>query len=666
MNNDYLAMQQLAANTIRGLAMDGVQKANSGHPGMPMGMADTAVVLWTQFLKYNPQDPKWFDRDRFILSAGHGSMLLYSLLHLTGFPLTMDDLKQFRQWNSMTPGHPESHLTPGVETTTGPLGQGITNAVGFALAERWLAERFNKDDFDIVDHYTYVIAGDGDLMEGISHEACSLAGHLGLGKLIVLYDDNGISIDGSTDLAFTEDVIKRFEAYGWQTMEINGHDPKQVANAIRKAQADVARPSLIACKTTIGFGSPNRAGTSKAHGEPLGEAEVKLAKEKLGLPVDETFYVPDGVREFMGSAGLAGVGRQKDWEAALAQYAEEYPAEAVLFRQMLNDELPPDWTAVYPKFEVGKGVATRASSGQVLNTIALHVPQLLGGSADLTGSNKTDLKGEAALTKNDFSGRYIHFGVREHGMGGIMNGIALHGGIRPYGGGFLVFSDYMRGSVRLAALMGVGVIYVFTHDSIGLGEDGPTHQPIEHVMSLRTIPNLHVIRPAEAGETAVAWRAALESKHAPTALILTRQNLPTLDRRQYPSADGLLKGAYVLSDADDFQVILIGTGSEVQIALDAQKLLAEKGVAARVVSMPCWELFSAQPDEYKEAVLPAAVTARVSIEAGVTLGWERYVGSAGTAIGIDHFGASAPYEVLYEQFGLTATAVAEAALSLVG
>lgn len=664
MNNDYLAIQQLAANTVRGLAMDGVQKANSGHPGMPMGMADTAVVLWTQFLKYNPKDPKWFDRDRFILSAGHGSMLLYSLLYLTGFPMTLDDLKQFRQWGSQTPGHPESHLTPGVETTTGPLGQGITNAVGFAMAERWLAERFNRAGFDIVNHYTYVIAGDGDLMEGVSHEACSLAGHLGLGKLIVLYDDNSISIDGSTDLSFTEDVIKRFDAYGWQTLEINGHEPKQVANALRKAQADVARPSLIACKTTIGFGSPNRAGTSKAHGEPLGEAEVKLAKEQLGLPVDKTFYVPDGVPEFMSAAGLAGAGRQRDWEATLAQYAEEYPAEAALFQQMLRDELPADWAAITPKFEAGKGVATRNSSGQVLNAIAPHVPQLLGGSADLTGSNKTDLRGAADLTKNDFSGRYIRFGVREHGMGGILNGMALHGGIRPYGGTFLVFSDYMRGSVRLSALMEVGVIYVFTHDSIGLGEDGPTHQPIEHLMALRAIPNLHVIRPAEAGETAVAWRAALEAKHAPTALVLTRQNLPTLDRSQYPPADGLLKGAYVLSDAADFQVILIGTGSEVQIALDAQNLLAEKGVAARVVSMPCWELFAAQSDEYKESVLPAAVKARVSVEAGITLGWERYVGRDGIAIGIDHFGASAPYEIVYEQFGVTATAVAEAAQSL--
>ena len=665
MNKDYLAKQQLAANTVRGLAMDGVQKANSGHPGMPMGMADTAVVLWTQFLKYNPQDPHWFDRDRFILSAGHGSMLLYSLLHLTGFPLALEDLKQFRQWDSLTPGHPESHLTPGVETTTGPLGQGITNAVGFAMAERWLAERFNKADIDIVDHHTYVIAGDGDMMEGISHEACSLAGHLGLGKLIVLYDDNGISIDGSTDLAFTEDVIKRFNAYGWQTMEINGHEPKQVANAIRKARADVARPSLIACKTTIGFGSPNRGGTSKAHGEPLGDAEIKLAKEQLGLPVEETFYVADGVREFMGAAGVAGAGRQKDWEAIFAHYAEEYPEDAALFQAMLNDELPANWDAIYPKFEIGKGMATRASSGQVLNAIAPHVPQLLGGSADLTGSNKTDLKGETDLTKNDFSGRYIRFGVREHGMGGIMNGMALHGGIRPYGGGFLVFSDYMRGSVRLAALMGVGVIYVFTHDSIGLGEDGPTHQPVEHVMSLRAIPNLHVIRPAEAGETAVAWRAALESKQVPTALVLTRQNLPTLDRSQYPSADGLLKGAYVLSDADDFQVVLIGTGSEVQIALDAQEMLANKGVAARVVSMPCWELFAAQSAAYQESVLPAAMTARVSVEAGVTLGWERYVGREGVAIGIDHFGASAPYEIVYEQFGVTATAVAEAALSLI-
>lgn len=664
MPKDFQEQHQLAANTIRGLAMDGVQKANSGHPGMPMGMADVAVVLWTQFLKYNPKAPDWPDRDRFVLSAGHGSMLLYSLLYLCGYEVSLADLQQFRQWGSSTPGHPENHLTPGVETTTGPLGQGITNGVGMALAERWLAERFNRGGIDLVDHYTYVICGDGDLMEGISHEACSLAGHLGLHKLIVLYDDNRITIDGSTEIAFTEDVLARFEAYGWHTQRVDGHDPRDVAGAIRAAQTDLQRPSLIACQTHIGYGSPHRQDTPKAHGEPLGEEEIRLTKERLGLPADKQFYVPDGVPEFMRISGVAGMARHKAWQELLEQYMEEYPEEAALFRQMLEDKLPLGWADDLPEFEPGKVMATRASSGQVLNAIARHVPQLLGGSADLTGSNKTDIKGEQDLAPSDFSGRYIRFGVREHGMGGIINGMALHGGIRPYGGTFLVFSDYMRPSVRLAALMELPVIYVFTHDSIGLGEDGPTHQPVEQLMALRAIPNLTVIRPAEATETAVAWRAALENKHGPTALILTRQGLPTLDRTQYAAAEGLFRGAYVLSDVEEAQAILIGTGSEVPLILEAQAALAARGVAVRVVSMPSWELFAAQPADYRNSVLPPAIRARVSVEAGVTLGWERHIGLDGIAIGLDRFGASAPYKTVYEKLGITAEAAVDAVLSL--
>ncbi len=662
---DYpIEKHNLAANTIRGLAMDAVQKANSGHPGMPMGTADLAVVLWTQFLKHNPQDPKWPNRDRFVLSAGHGSMLLYSLLHLSGYDLSMEELRNFRQWGSITPGHPENHLTPGVETTTGPLGQGISNAIGMALAERWLAERFNRPGFDLIDHYTYSIAGDGDLMEGISHEASSLAGHLGLGKLVVFYDDNHITIDGSTDLSFSEDVLARYKAYGWHTQRVDGHDPLAIIGAIQNAKLEAKRPSLIACRTHIGYGSPNRQDTAKVHGSPLGDEEIKLTKEKLGWPLEPLFYVPDGVREFMSNGSQEGATQQAEWKQVLASYTEVHPDDAAVFHRSLEDELPDNWDELLPSFETGKSIATRASSGQVLNAIAPYVPQLLGGSADLTGSNKTDLKGAGVLSADDFSGRYIHFGIREHGMGGILNGMALHGGIRPYGGTFLVFSDYMRPSIRLAALMELPVIYVFTHDSIGLGEDGPTHQPIEHLMALRTIPNLTVIRPAEATETAVAWRVALENKSGPTALALTRQELPTLDRNRYASAMGVARGAYVLSDAADPQVILIGTGSEVQIAIDAQALLSEKGVAARVVSMPSWELFEVQPAEYKNSVLPSDITARVAIEAGVTLGWERYVGTAGKVIGLDHFGASAPYETLYEKFGLTAEVMTTTALSL--
>lgn len=659
--SDLLHLRRLAADTIRVLAMDGVQKANSGHPGMPMGMADATVVLWTKFLKHNPADPTWPDRDRFVLSAGHGSMLLYSLLHLSGYNLPLEQLQAFRQWGSRTPGHPEHNLTPGVETTTGPLGQGLANAVGLAIAERWLASRFNRPDFEIVHHYTYVIASDGDLMEGISHEACALAGHLGLGKLIVLYDDNGITIDGPTTLSFTEDVLARFAAYGWSTQRVDGHDPEAIEAALHMAQHETRRPSLIACRTHIGFGSPNRQDSNKAHGEPLGVDEVRLTKERLGWPLDEPFYIPTEVRNFMQESGMAGAARQAEWESHLARYAEVYPDLAAAFHSALRGKLPMDWDRDLPTFSLDKPVATRAASGAVLNAIAPKLPILLGGSADLTPSNNTLPKGENYLTREDFSGRYIHFGVREHGMGGILNGLALHGGVRPYGGTFLVFSDYMRPAIRLAALMGLPVIFIFTHDSIGLGEDGPTHQPIEHLTSLRAIPNLNVFRPADATETVEAWRVALNRRHGPVALILTRQAVPVIDRVRYAPATGAARGAYILADPEDPEVILIGTGSEVHLALAAQELLATQDIRARVVSMPCWELFDAQTAEYREEVLPSRIQARVAVEAGTTLAWRRYVGLNGEIVGLDRFGASAPYQILYQQLGLTARAVAEAA-----
>jgi transketolase len=646
-----------AANTIRGLAMDGVQKANSGHPGMPMGMADVATVLWTRYLKHDARHAEWPDRDRFVLSAGHGSMLLYSLLFLSGYEsVPMEELQSFRQWGSKTPGHPEFGHTQGVEMTTGPLGQGISSAVGMALAERMLAERFNKPDFEIVDHYTYVIASDGDLMEGISHEACSLAGHLGLGKLIVFYDDNSISIDGSTDIAFTEDVLKRFEAYGWHTELIDGHDPSAVIAATEIAQSVSEKPSIIACRTKIGFGSPNKQNTASAHGEPLGEEEIRLTKEKLGLPVDEKFYVAPGVKSFFSRDGSQYAEWHKTWEA----YAEAYPTAAMAYQDALAGKLPANLEELLPQFEVGKSAGTRVFSGQVIAALAPHVPTLVGGSADLTGSNKTAIPGTTDVQKDNFSGRYIRFGVREHGMGAILNGMSLHGGFRPFGGTFLVFSDYMRGSIRLAALMGLPVIYVFTHDSIGVGEDGPTHQPIEQTMSLRLIPNMTVIRPADGTETAYAWQAALENQEGPTALILSRQGVPTLEA----SDEKALRGAYVLRDSEEPQVILIGTGTELHIALQARELLAEKGVRARIVSMPSWELFAKQSSEYQDSVLPPHLHARVSVEAGVTSGWQKFVGDQGAAIGLDRFGASAPYAKVYEELGITAAAVAAAAQAL--
>lgn len=666
MTKTSISQQQHAATIVRGLAMDAVQKANSGHPGLPMGMADAAVVLWTQFLTYDPAHPHWPNRDRFVLSAGHGSMLLYSLLHLSGYDVSLDDLKQFRQWGSKTPGHPESDLTPGVETTTGPLGQGFGNAVGLALAEAWLATKFNRPGFPLVDHHTYVIASDGDLMEGISHEAASLAGHLGLGKLIVLYDDNNISIDGPTDLTFTEDVRKRFEAYGWQTLAADGHDIEDVAGALSTAKEETKRPTLIACRTTIGFGSPNRAGTAKAHGEPLGEEEVRLSKEQLGLPIDQAFYVPNDVYAFMAEAGKTGANRHAVWHELRDRYAKQYPELAEAYEKGLSGEaaVTLDTGAL---FEAGKAMASRNTSGIVLAELFEQVPNLIGGSADLTPSNKTRPSGTDDIQGGDFAGRYIRFGVREHAMGAILNGLALHGGIRPYGGTFLVFSDYMRPAIRLAALMHLPVIYVFTHDSIGVGEDGPTHQPIEHLMALRAIPNLTVIRPADGVETAAAWKAALENRHGPTALILSRQNLPDLGT----SLVGAESGAYVLAEATDAsgvlvvpEVILIGTGSETQLAVAAREMLADEGIAARVVSMPSWELFAKQNRTYQHDVLPPGIRARVSVEAGITSGWERYVGLDGRSIGIDRFGASAPQQRIYEELGVTAEAVAEAARTM--
>jgi transketolase len=647
------------ADTIRVLAMDSVQKANSGHPGMPMGMADVASLLWARYLKFDPQEPQWPDRDRFVLSAGHGSMLIYALLHLSGYDLPLEQLQNFRQWGSHTPGHPEVGETPGVETTTGPLGQGISTAVGLALAERWLAARFNRRGFDLVNHRTYVIASDGDLMEGISHEACSLAGHLGLGRLIVFYDDNEISIDGDTALAFTEDVAARFAAYGWGTWRVDGHNVDEVAGALAAALADEERPSLIACRTTIGFGSPNRAGTAKAHGEPMGDAEVRLTKEALGLP-QEPFWRHPAAYELLGAAAKAGADEHSLWRDMLAGYAAQYPELADEFMRTMRGDLPEGWDDFQVEYTAAD--ATRNTAHKALNELAKRVPELLGGSADLTGSNKTDLKGAGDVQKGQFDGRYLRFGVREHGMGAILNGLALHGGVIPYGGTFLVFADYMRPTIRLAALMKLRVIYVFTHDSIGLGEDGPTHQPIEHLAALRAIPNLTVIRPADGYESAVAWKTAVGHRTGPTALALTRQKLPLLTAE---AAEGLKNGAYVLADADNPEVILMGSGSEVSIALEAQKLLAEQGVAARVVSFPSWELFEAMPQAYRDSVLPPAITARVVIEAGIGQGWERYVGQRGKIISLEHFGASAPYETLYREFGLTPEAVVDAACSLV-
>lgn len=650
-------IDQLCANAIRALAIDAVQQANSGHPGMPLGMADAAYVLWTRFLKHNPADPHWPNRDRFVLSAGHGSMLLYALLHLTGYDLPLDELKQFRQWGSRTPGHPEYHETPGVEMTTGPLGQGIATAVGMAIAERWLATKFNRTGFPVVDHYTYVIASDGDLMEGISHEAASLAGHLRLGKLIVLYDSNDISLVGPTKLAWSENVAERFAAYGWQVLYADGHTMSSVALALAEAIADGERPSLIITRTVIGYASP-RAGSHKAHGEPLGVEGVRLTKAALGWPQEPAFYVPDEVYDHMQLAVEVGEVRQREWEAMLQRYRASYPGLAAEWDLLQAGGLPDGWEAALPVFAPDpKAKGTRTASGAVLQALAPILPGLLGGSADLHTSDFTYLEGLGSISGDHFNARNLHFGVREHAMGAILNGMALHGGIIPYGGTFLVFSDYMRPSIRLAALMGLRVIYVFTHDSIGVGEDGPTHQPVEHLVSLRAIPNLLVVRPGDANEVAMAWRLALQRTNGPTALILSRQNVPTLDRTQLGAADGVLRGGYVLRAADSPQAIIIATGSEVPIALAAAEQLAHEGIAVQVVSMPCRELFDQQEQVYRDRVLPPSVKARVVIEAGRSLGWERYVGCDGAIISVDRFGASAPFQRLYTEFGLTAERV---------
>ncbi|HSB80635.1 MAG TPA: transketolase [Candidatus Methylomirabilis sp.] len=662
-------LDQLCINTIRMLAADAVQKAKSGHPGLPMGTAAMAYVLWTRFLKHNPANPKWPDRDRFILSAGHGCLLQYSLLHLTGYDLSLEDLQSFRQWGSRTPGHPEYGLTPGIETSTGPLGQGVGNGIGMAIAEAWLAAQFNRPGHTIVDHTTYAIVSDGDLMEGVASEAASLAGHLKLGKLIYLYDNNHISIDGSTDLAFTEDVGRRFEAYGWHVQRVaDGNDLAAVEAAIRAGQAERSRPSIILARTHIGYGSPNKQDSAKAHGEPLGEEEVKLTKQRLGWPLSPPFLVPEEVRQEFRKALDRGKAWEAEWHERLKAYAAAFPEETARWELYLSGKLPDGWDAGLPKFAPSDpAMATRAASGKVLHALFPKVTNLLGGSADLAPSNNTYVPGVAEFQPNSYGGRNFHFGVREHAMGAISNGMTLHGGLRPYTGTFLIFSDYMRPAVRLAALMEIPIIFIFTHDSIGLGEDGPTHQPIEHLMALRAIPGLRVIRPADAIETVEAWREAL-THHGPTCLILTRQNLPVLDRSGMQATAGVARGAYVLTDAPDGkpQAILLATGSEVSVAVAAQKLLAGKGVAARVVSMPSWEIFEQQPAAYREAVLPPSATARVAIEAGSPLGWYKYVGSHGDIVGMTRFGASAPGTVNMEKFGFTPENVAALALKLLG
>ena len=659
------SLDELCVNTIRILSAECVEKAKSGHPGMPMGASGMAYVLWTRFLRHNPSNPEWFNRDRFVLSAGHGSMLLYSLLHLTGYDLSLDDLKNFRQWQSKTPGHPEYGLTPGVETTTGPLGQGLANGVGMAMAECYLAARFNRPAFEILNHFTYGIVSDGDLMEGVSHEAASLAGHLKLGKLIYLYDDNHISIEGSTDLAFTEDRLSRFKAYDWHTEYVeDGNDLDAIESAIIRAQEETERPSLIAVRTHIGFGSPNKQDTAAAHGSPLGEEELVLTKRNLGWPEEPAFYIPEKARDNFRQAVSNGRAMEQEWRSLFENYKQTYPEMAAVWDKLVEGELLEGWERSIPSFPADeRGMATRTASGKVLNDMAPFLLNLIGGSADLAPSNMTLLKESDDFQAGNYVGRNIRFGVREHVMGSILNGLSLHGGLVPYGGTFLIFSDYMRPPIRLAALMGLQVIYVFTHDSIGLGEDGPTHQPIEQLAALRAIPNLTVIRPCDANETAEAWRMALKRKDGPVALALTRQNVPTLDREIYAPAESLSHGAYVLKEAGDSgpEAILIASGSEVTIALEAAEKLEEDGVKTRVVSMPSWELFEQQPADYRERVFPDGVKARVAIEAGISQGWHRYVGQAGEVVGIDHFGASAPFNVLYEQFGLTSDCLVERA-----
>ena len=662
------SLTQLSINTIRLLSVDAVQKANSGHPGLPMGSAPMTYVLWQKHLQHNPKNPKWPNRDRFVLSAGHGSMLLYSMLHLTGYDLALDELKAFRQWGSRAPGHPESFCTPGVEATTGPLGQGATNAVGMAMAERFLAGRYNQPGHTIVDHMTYALVGDGDMMEGITHEAASLAGHLKLGKLVWLYDDNKISLDGPTSLHFSEDVGKRFEAYGWHVQKVaNGDtDTDAIDKAIAAAKAD-PRPSLIMVRTTIGFGSPHKAGNAEAHGSPLGPDEVKATKSALGWDPEKQFFIAEEAKKHLLSAVDRGAASESAWQKTFDAWAAANPALANEWKLAQRGDLPTDWDAAIPTYTVKDDPATRVSGGKILAAIASKVPWFLGGDADLSCSTMTSLPGQGDFSGETGLGRNIHYGVREHAMGAIANGMAYHGGVRSFTATFFVFSDYERPAIRMAAISKLPVIFVFTHDSIGVGEDGPTHQPVEHLAALRAIPNLLVMRPADANETAQAYRVAMKRNDGPVAVILTRQKMPTFDRDKMAPAAGLSKGAYVLSDAAGGppQVILIATGSEVSIAVTAQEKLVASGIRARVVSMPCWELFAEQTAEYRDSVIPHNVPARVSIEAGVSLGWHRWVGDHGVTIGLDRFGASGPGSVLVKQFGFTADNIVRAAMGLV-
>ena len=649
-------LQNRAINTLRFLSADAVQQANSGHPGLPMGAAAMAYTIWTRHLRHNPRNPQWPGRDRFVLSGGHGSMLLYSLLHVTGYDLSLDEIKNFRQWGSLTPGHPECGLTPGVETTTGPLGQGFATGVGMAIAATHLAATFNMPGFDLIDSIIYGIVTDGDLMEGVSSEAASLAGHLSLGRLIYLYDSNHVSIDGSTNLAFTEDRAARFEAYGWHVQKVeDGNDVEAIDQAIRKAKID-PRPSLILCHTTIGYGAPHKQGTSQAHGEPLGEEELKLAKENLGWPVEPKFYIPEDVLDFYREAVKCGEENETQWKKLFEEYKEAYPELADELLRRLNRKLPDDWDKDLPVFPTdAKGLATRASSGKILNVLAKKLPELIGGSADLEPSNKTWIADSSDFQKDTPQGRNFHFGVREHAMGAEVNGMALYGGVIPYGGTFLIFSDYMKPALRIAAISHTPSIFVYTHDSIGLGEDGPTHQPVEQLAALRAIPNMTVIRPADANETVEAWKLAVTRRDGPTALILTRQALPTLDRSLVAPAADLSRGAYVLSDFGDKgpELILMASGSEVSLIYDAAARLAAESINVRVVSFPSWELFEKQDAAYREAVFPKHVGARLAVEAGAGLGWDRYVGFEGAVISMERFGASAPYKILFEKFGFT-------------
>ncbi|MBS4221764.1 transketolase [Lederbergia citrea] len=649
-------VDQLAVNTIRTLSIDAIEKAKSGHPGLPMGAAPMAYTLWTRFMNHNPKNPAWFNRDRFVLSAGHGSMLLYSLLHLSGYGVEMNDIKNFRQWGSRTPGHPEYGYTPGVEATTGPLGQGIAMAVGMAMAERHLAGVYNKDGYNVIDHYTYALCGDGDLMEGVASEAASLAGHLQLGKMIMLYDSNDITLDGELDKSFSESVAERFKAYGWHYVRVeDGNDMEEISKAIEAAKAETSKPSLIEVKTVIGYGSPNKSGKSAVHGAPLGEAEMKLTKDYYKWTYEEDFYVPSEVYEVFENTTIQnGTQKESEWESLFSKYKQDHPELANQLEQAIAGDLPEGWDKDIPVYEEGKSLATRASSGEAMNAIAKNLPSLIGGAADLAGSNNTMIKGETDYNHDNYSGKNIWFGVREFGMGAAMNGIALHGGLKIFGGTFFVFSDYLRPAIRLASLMELPVTYVFTHDSIAVGEDGPTHEPVEQLASLRAMPGLSIIRPADANETAAAWRLAIESKHKPTALILTRQNLPTLPATAENAQQGVEKGAYIVSPAkNDADALLLATGSEVSLAVEAQKALAEKDIHVSVVSMPSWDRFEEQTKEYKDSVLSPTTKKRLAIEMGSSFGWERYTGDEGEVLAIDRFGASAPGGKVIEEYGFT-------------